>query len=60
MKGSENFLMEKILLTMIHNIPQYSSIAFLYVASIIKMSGSESQGQEKAACMRIFKPMQPL
>ena len=27
---------------------------------IIKMSGSESWGQEEAACMHVFRPMQPL
>ena len=26
----------------------------------IKTSGSESQGQEEAACMCVFRPMQPL
>ena len=25
----------------------------------IKMSGSESRGQEEAACMRIIRPMRP-
>ena len=27
---------------------------------VIKMSGSESWGQEEAACMRVNRPMQPL
>ena len=32
-----------------------------YIASyIIKTSGSESRGQEEAACIRVFRPMRPL
>ena len=27
---------------------------------VIKMSGSESRGQEEAACIRVFRPMRPL
>ena len=31
-----------------------------YKNSYIKMSGSESRGQEEAACMRDIRPMRPL
>ena len=36
------------------------SYNFLVVHSDIKTSGSELQGQEEAAWVRIFRPMQPL
>ena len=32
----------------------------LFTASDIKTHGSESRGQEEAACMRVFWPTRPL
>ena len=40
-----------------HNLPE---ILYCSVASYIKTHGSESRGQEEAACMRVFWPTQPL
>ena len=30
------------------------------IHTCIKMSGSESRGQEEAACMHVIRPMRPL
>ena len=30
------------------------------LSAYIKTSGSESRGQEEAACIRVFRPMRPL
>ena len=34
--------------------------AFVCIPTMIKMSNSESQGQEEVACMRVFRPTWPL
>ena len=33
---------------------------FIYIYIYIKTHGSESRGQEEAACMRVFWPTRPL
>ena len=38
----------------------YNYLAEFYQIYIIKTHGSESRGQEEAACMRVFWPTRPL
>ena len=38
----------------------YVYVCMYYVYIYIKTHGSESRGQEEAACMRVFWPTQPL